>query len=194
VLTSNRVEWLRMPSSFTALDGKMRVDVDLLQLKSQAVSPTTISTLKQVGMDKVSSVIRPDKKATYIIYPGARSYANMALSKEDVELANQKVQKTALGRETIDGHPCVKNRAVVKNSTGAVLIDAITWNATDLKDFPVQIETNENGNISVMHFQQISFAKPDAKLFEPPAGFKQFDNPQDLMMAALKNISGGQKK
>ena len=38
----------------------------------------------------------------------------------------------------------MKNKVVVKGSKGPVL-EAITWNATDLKDFPIQIEMKEKG-------------------------------------------------
>jgi hypothetical protein len=194
VLNSNRVEWLRMPTSFAGADAKIRVDVDFGQLKSRAIDAATISTFKKMGVDHVISVIRPEKKLTYIIYPGAQSFAAIPLSNEDAQFASQKVEKTALGRETIDGHPCVKNRSVVKSPKGVVLIQATTWNASDLKDFPIKIETTENGNTTVLHFQQVSLVKPEAKLFEPPAGYKQYSNPGDLMAAAYKKASGGVKK
>ena len=194
VFNSNRVELLRMPSMFTAGDAKIRVEVDLGKLTSKMVSASTLATFKQMGMDRVISIIRPEKKTTYIIYPNAQSYAAMPLSSEDAQIASQKVEKTPLGHETIDGHPCVKNRSVVKNPKGVVLIQAITWNATDLKDFPVRIESTENGNTTVMHFGQVSLAKPDVRLFEPPAGFKQYNNPQDLLNAQYKKASAAAKK
>jgi hypothetical protein len=192
VMNSNRVVWLQMPSVFACTDSKFRVDVDMKLIKSTQVQPSTISTFTKLGMDRVTSVIRPDKKATYIIYSGAQSYATMPLSNEDAQLASQKVEKKLLGRETIDGHACVKNLSIVKNTKGAVLIQATTWNATDLKDFPIQIETKENGNTTVMHFQNVNLAKPDAKLFDVPAGYKQYSNPQDLLTAALKKAAGTQ--
>jgi hypothetical protein len=190
VMNSNHVAWLQMPSVFACTDTKFRVDVDMKLIKSTQVQPSTINTFKQLGMDRVTSVIRPDKKATYIIYPGAQSYASMPLSNEDAQVARQSVEKKPLGRETVDGHACVKNLSTVRNSKGAVLIQATTWNAADLKDFPIQIETKENGNTTVMHFQNVNLAKPDAKLFDVPAGFKQYSNPQDLLTAALKKAAG----
>ena len=36
----------------------------------------------------------------------------------------------------------MKNKVVVKNDKGPVL-EAVTWNAADLKDFPLQIEMKE---------------------------------------------------
>lgn len=184
VAGSNRMIWLQMPSTFSGADTKLRVDVDLNQLQSRAVDPKMIAHYKQVGLDRVTSVIRPDRKTTYIIYPGVQSYANMPLSEEDAQVVNQKLEKKPLGKETVDGHPCVKNLSTVKSPKGTVLIQAVTWNATDLKDFPVQIQTQENGNTTMMHFQQVSLVKPTPGLFEPPSGYRKFGDAEDLRIAA----------
>jgi hypothetical protein len=69
VMNSNHVVWLQMPSVFACTDAKFRVDVNMKLIKSTQVQPSTINTFKQLGMDRITSVIRPDKKATYIIYP-----------------------------------------------------------------------------------------------------------------------------
>jgi hypothetical protein len=194
VAGTNRVIWLRMPSTFYSADTKLRVDVDLAQIQSRVVRPAEIAHEKQIGMERITSVVRPDKKAIYIIYPGAQSYASMPLAAEDAQIASQKLEKKPLGRETIDGHACVKNFSTVKSPKGAVLLQAVTWNAADLKDFPVQIQTQENGNTTLMHFQQVSLAKPAASLFEPPGGYRQFSDPQALHTAAEKRAGGRTKK
>jgi len=191
VMNSNRQVWLQMPTALAAADTKMRIDVDLGLLRSAAVPQTMAAYYKRIGMDKVTSVTRPDKKALYIIYPGAQSYVVMPLTAEDSQA--QKLERKPLGKGTIDGHACVKNLSVVKNAKGTPLLQAVTWNATDLKDFPIQIETNENGNITVMHFQQVNLVKPDPRLFDPPAGYKQYSNPSDLEAAANKKAGGAKK-
>ena len=87
------------------------------------------------------------------------------------EIANQKLEKKPLGKETIDGHPCVKNQSTVKSPKGVVLLQATTWNATDLKDFPVQIEINENGNSTIMHFMQRQPGETGSAAFRNPRRF-----------------------
>jgi hypothetical protein len=64
----------------------------------------------------------------------------------------------------------VKNTVVVKDAKGPVL-QAVTWNAADLKDFPLQIEMKEKVNTVRMRFTQLRFAKPDPKQFEVPAAY-----------------------
>jgi hypothetical protein len=162
-----------MPMGFACLDGKIRVEIDLTQVKSKDLSPKQIAQLKQAGSGRIVSVIRPDKKESYVMYPGTQNYSVMPMPKEEADAANKplQIEKTVLGQETLDGHPCVKNRVVVKNGPTTV-IEAVTWNATDLKDFPLQIETADRGATSIMRFRKIQFGRPDAKQFEPPAQYK----------------------
>jgi hypothetical protein len=166
---SNRVAWLQMPGVFAATDSKLRVDFDMNLIRSTTITPAMI---KALGLDRVTSVIRPDKKTTYIIYPSKKSFISMPLAAEDFQVAAQKIEKKPLARETLDGHACVKNLSTVKSSKGTVLVQATTWNAADLKDFPLQIEINEGGNTTVMHFQNVNLTKPAAALFDVPAGFR----------------------
>jgi hypothetical protein len=64
----------------------------------------------------------------------------------------------------------VKNKVTIRNDKGAVL-EAITWNAADLKDFPLQIEMKEKGNTVRMHFTQLQFTKPDPQQFDVPPAY-----------------------
>jgi hypothetical protein len=194
VLGSDGKEWLRMPSTFNALNGKFRLDVDKGQIKSAKLPADAVALDKRLGTDKVSSVTRTDTHVIYIIYPNAQSYVNMPIMGQDAIPANQKLTRSALGHEKINGHACVKNHCLVKNAKGATLLDAITWNASDLHDFPLRVETKENGNTTIMQFQQVAFANPDAKLFEAPGGYQRFNDPNTLLEAVLKKSQATQKK
>jgi hypothetical protein len=195
VLDPSQAERIRTPMTFASLDGKLRVEIDMSQMHGKDLAPAAVAGLKQLGMDRVVSLLRTDKKVMYIIYPNAQSYVSLPLPKEETGAANQnlKVEKTALAKETVDGHPCVKNGVVVK-SGAKVILTATTWNASDLKDFPVQIVTKEKDMTSIMRFQQILFVRLDAKQFEPPAGFKPYSDPETLVVAQSKKIPGAPKK
>jgi len=172
VLDRSQNQLVRIPMEFASLDGKVRLGIDLSQVQSKDFTASTLASLKQAGMDRVVSIFRPDKKVTYIIYPGVQSYQELAQSKGETEAAEKglKLEKSPLGKDTLDGHPCVKNKVVVKSSKGPVL-EAVTWNATDLKDFPIQIEMKEKDNTVFMHFTDVRFVKADAKQFEVPAAY-----------------------
>jgi hypothetical protein len=174
VFDPSQQQTVRMPMDFAALDGKVRLEINLAQMQSKDFSPSTLAGLKQVGMDRVISVFRPDKKATYVIYPGVQSYLNIPLAKGEAEAVDKglRLEQTALGKDTLDGHPCVKNKVVIKNDNGPVL-EAVTWNASDLKDFPLQIEMKEKQNTVRMHFTQVRFVKPEASQFDVPTAYGQ---------------------
>lgn len=179
---------------FTALDGKLRIDVDRGQMKGPGIAASAIDMNKKLGIDRVSSVVRLDRRMTYMLFPGVQGYVTMALTGEDANPSGEKLVRTALGRETIDGHKCVKNRSIVKNQKGMMLLESTTWNATDLQNFPLQIETRENGEISIIHFGQVSFAKPDPGLFELPVGYRMYPSPEDLVGAAIARAATKNQK
>ena len=79
-----------------------------------------------------------------------------------------KVETTQVGKETVDGHDCVKNQVTVTDKDGNKHVSTV-WNASDLKDFPVKIVMNEGGNATTMLYKNISFAKPAASQFDPPS-------------------------
>jgi hypothetical protein len=165
-------ETVRMPMDFAVLDGKARLEINLALMQGKDLPASTITALKERGMDRVISVFRPDRKATFVMYPGIQSYMTVPMPKDeaDVSEASLKLEKTALGKETIDGHACVKNKAVVKNGQ-TLVFEAVTWNASDLKDFPVLIDIRSTQSTVRMHFTQVRFTRPDAKQFDTPANY-----------------------
>jgi len=192
VLDKTRKEWLSTPMNFAVLGTQLRADLDLTKAKNEEVAASA-AALKQMGMAEVVSIVCPDKKLIYILFPGVQSCLEMPIPKEESNAIekNTKVTKTPLGKESVGGHSCVKNKVVVNGDKGP-LLEATTWNATDLKDFPVQIESREKENISVIHFKDVQLSKPDATKFEVPANYVRYTNQQDLMMGiARKAMSGG---
>ena len=172
VFDKSQQEAVRMPMDFAALDNKIRLGINLEQTTSKDLTARTIAALKQAGMDRIISLYRPDKKATIVLYPNSKTYVVLPLTKGEAEALEKglTMEKTALGKETLDDHACVKNNVVVKNQQQTVL-EATTWNAADLEDFPIQIEMKGKEGTVRMRFKQIRLAKPDAKQFEVPTDY-----------------------
>jgi hypothetical protein len=159
-------ETMRMPMDFVLLDDNIRIEIDMAQMKG--------------------------KKLIYVIYPDQKSLLSMPMPKADAEAATKSpnIQKTALGKETIEGHACVKNKVAITDDQGQTM-EATTWNATDMKDFPIQIQTAEKDNISIVLFKDVQLARPDAKQFEPPAGYAQYTDQAEMMQGIIKKMMGG---
>lgn len=172
VLDPYQKEVVRLLMDFATFEGKVRIEINLAQMQSKDLPPSKIAELKESGMERIISLFRPDKKVTYVVYPGIQSYQTIPLAKADNDAFEKglKLEKTALGKETLDGHDCVKYKVVVKDTNGPVL-QAVTWNAADLKDFPLQIEMKEKINTVRMHFTQLRFTKPDPQQFDVPAAY-----------------------
>jgi hypothetical protein len=169
VLDRSGQESVRMPMDFATLSNKVRMDLNLEQTVSRDLPANMISVMKQQGMERIISIFRPDQKATLLLYPGPKRYQALPLAKGEADAIDKglQVEKTALGKETIDGHACVKNQVVVRNQQGPVL-RATTWNATDLKDLPIRVEMKKEESKVVITFKQVQFAKPDPKRFDVP--------------------------
>ncbi|HVU07053.1 MAG TPA: hypothetical protein VHG89_00760 [Verrucomicrobiae bacterium] len=181
------------PGTMSFNSGKTRFDMKLSDMQSKQLNPQAIAQMKAMGMDQIVTITRPDEKVTYLVYPGMESYAQIATPNADTGKTNNfKMETTKLGQETVDGHVCDKNKVVITDSKGEKH-ESTTWNATDLKNFPVKIQTTEAGHDIAMLFKNVSLAKPDSSLFDPPAGFTKYDNVQEMMRAQfMKKMGGGQ--
>jgi hypothetical protein len=164
--------------------------MDLSDLKGAPLPPQAAAQMKQIGMDKMSTITLPDQSALYIVYPNMKAYAQMSMPNQDSNTNSDfKVETTELGKETVDGHPCIKNKAVVTDDKG-VKHEFVVWNATDLKKFPVKLQMEEQGQQVTMLFKDIKLAKPDSAQFDPPADFKKYDSLQAMMQEEIMKRMG----
>ena len=179
-----------MPGKLFFDNGKSRFEMNLAEAKGMKMPPSAIEHMKGMGMDTMISISRPDLKLIHLIYPGLHSYVEMASTNSAADSADYKVETKELGKETLDGHDCVKNRITVTDKEGTKH-ESLVWNATDLKNFPVKIVTGEPGHEGTMLFKQISFEKPAAGNFETPADFTKYDNVQTMMQTEMMKKMGG---
>lgn len=172
--------------------GKTRFEMNMSEMQGSKMPPGAAQQMKAMGMDAMITISRPDLKLTYLVYPGLNSYAEMPSqdSSGSVSPDDYKVETTELGKESVDGHDCVKNKVTVTDKEG-VKHESTVWNASDLKDFPVKIVTNEGGNSVTMRYQNTAFVKPAASLFEAPADFTKYDSVQTMMQTEMMKKMGG---
>src|SRR5687767_4649158 len=137
ILDAEGKQTMTMPMNYAVLDGKIRSEVDMTRVKSKGLEGSA-ANLKQMGMDRTVSIVRPDQQKVLVIYPSLRAYSEMPASNAPAGTAS-KIDSTALGEETIDGHPCEKKKVIVSGSDGEKQ-EAVVWNAKDLKNFPGKIE------------------------------------------------------
>jgi hypothetical protein len=193
-LDKDKAEIASGPLDFAMLDGNVRVDVDISQLKSKQMPAEALASLKQLGMEKIASVFRADKKVMYLIYPSLKICLDSPLPKEESDsIAHPpKFTTTEIGKETLDGVAVVKNKIGYADAKGEEH-NAYTWNAPSLKGFPLQIQTEEKGNTLILRLSDVKLSKPDAKLFDLPAGYEKYADMQAMMQAVMKKMMGAGK-
>ena len=188
ILDKDQKEVTSMPMTMALRDGKLRSEMDVSQVKGSGMPPEAAAMMKQAGMDKMVTLVRPDKKATIISYPGLQSYAEIPFSED--EAAEEKVDSTEVGKETIDGHPCVKTKFTSTDSKGTTR-EAFVWQATDLKKFPLQMQMAQRSQTLIVKFQPPKFETPDAAIFDMPSSYTKYPTIQALMQAAMMKMFGG---
>ena len=183
---------ITMPGRINFDTGKSRFELNMADVQTKQMSPASAAQMKSMGLDQMVMVARPDKKIAYLVYPGMQSYVETDLAGVESATTNgdYKVETTELGKETVDGHPCVKDRVVVTDKDGSKH-ESTVWNATDLKNFPIKIQTAEEGAGTIMRFKNVSFAKPAANLFEAPSGYTKYDDLQSMMQDQIMKRMGG---
>ncbi|HXT39999.1 MAG TPA: hypothetical protein VN887_08250 [Candidatus Angelobacter sp.] len=186
-------EMAALTMDFALLEGDIRVEFDLAHVKGGQISPAAVAQMKQLGMDRTVAILQPTTRVMRVIYPRLEAYVDMPLPEDAAATdKNFKIEKVKLGNEKIDGHSCVKHRVIMTDGRGGKA-EALVWNATDLKDFPIQMQMNENESTVVMRYKQIQLARPEARQFQPPTGYKKHADVQQLMMAAAQRQMSGQR-
>jgi len=183
---------MTMRGKTAALQGKTRFEMNMAE-KGGPMPPEALAQMKAMGMDMSQMIIvtRPDKKLTYILLPNMQTCVENPLQDPDAAKAESdfKLETTELGKETVDGHPCIKNKMVVTDDKGKKH-ESTVWNATDMKNFPVKIETTEDGSLVTMLFQNVKLSKPEASQFEPPANYKKYNGIMEMVQQEMMKKMG----
>ena len=192
-------EPMQMQGKLACLEGKSRFEVDMSKITSSRIPPAAAAQMQSMGLSQMVMISRPDKSLNCLVYPNLKAYVEMPMQDADAakSASDFKIETTELGKETVDGHPCVKNKAVVTDSQGNKH-ESTVWNATDLRSFPVKIEmvlpgTGESSVASTMLFKDISFSKPEAGLFDPPNDFTKYDSMMAMMQQEMMKHMGQQR-
>ena len=178
---------LSMPGKMAFSEGKSRLEMDMTKIKGGEMPPGAAEQMKQMGMGEMVSISRPDKKESYLIYPGLKSYVAVP-TEEGAEpkaaAAEGDVKRTEIGKETVDGRECTKYKVMVKDDAGKEQ-EFTVWAAQDLKGFPVKMETMNEGMPTTMTYKNMSFSKPEQSLFEVPSDFKRYADMGTMMQEAM---------
>jgi hypothetical protein len=180
---------MTMDGPIAYLNGMTRFEVDMTKMQGANIKPQAVAQMKRMGMDKIAVVSIPEKKIMRMMYPSMNAYVESALPEATSSSSSgtdYKVSVSEIGSDTIDGHPCVKNKVVVTEPSGTSH-ESTVWNAKDMDKFPLKIEMSDNGKQMSMKFKDVKLDKPDAALFNPAADSKKYDSMMDMMMSRARS-------
>jgi hypothetical protein len=177
-------------SNYAYLDGNVRSESDLSNISPRGSSPAQAAAQKQTGRYFAFVLITiPDRHLIYTLMPAVKAYFEGPFPQTPDQTGTEppKVERTEIGTETIDGHPCAKCKMVVtwaNGSSGTMMV----WEATDLDHYPVQTQVGTGtARVITTTFHDIDRTKPDPSLFEVPAGYTRYNNMQEIMTNRVGN-------
>ena len=179
-----------IPGKIASSPGAIRTELDLGNGTSPRMKPENTARLKTMGLDQTVEIRRFDKNISYFLYPNLSAYVETPLQNADAKPDTAfKVKITELGKETIDSHPCIKNKVVVTDDQGNNY-ETTVWNATNLKQFPLKIEIASAARTSTYALSNVKMGKSDATLFEVPANYKKYASQQAVTFEQMKKQMG----
>ena len=189
-MTGGRRPLPAMESGYAVLEGQVRIETDLTKMAGGDMPAQALAQMKALGMDRSVMLHRADRPVSYLIYPGKKAYVELTAPGPAREQQPPKIDRVETGKETVEGHPCVKFKVTITDETGRATV-IFVWEATDLKNFPIKTQTATAEGTATTVFKDIKVGKPAAELFEVPANYKKFPSVQALLMAGMGGMMGG---
>ena len=161
----------RLPFTWIMVNGIGRLEV--LMLESDALPPEARSALSSLGMETFAVIPRYDRNVTYVIQPNLRAYCEVPMTPNEVmefrTMAAKRFARTDLGKETINGQSCRKEKLVESGKTNEF---ALVWYpAIPTNGLPIRIDLvtrQGTARASLVHKQMKEAA---ASLVELPQGY-----------------------
>lgn len=181
VLGRDQTPQLTTLMTFTLTDNKIRVEVDMNRMQNRA-QPDALAQVKPLGMEQVISILRPEQRAIFILFPKLNAHVRLEQSAAEAEafLKPAQLQRTVMGKEKMAGYDCVKQRVVITEG-GGKKSEATVWVAPELRNFPVCVATQEKTGTVAVQFRKVQFTRAEAGRFEPPPGSTACADLQVLM-------------
>ena len=66
--------------------------------------------------------------------------------------------------------------------------------ASDLKEFPVQVQMKEKNDTITLLYKNVQFTKPAAAQFDAPAGYTVYNNMQEFSAGMMQKMMGAAGK
>jgi hypothetical protein len=131
-------------------------------------------------MSKMTMLSRGDKKISYTLYPNVQKY--MVHTDAEQQDEKPKVEKTKVGTETIDGHPCDKYKVTITYKSEKPQ-EGFMWNARDLGGMTIRSEVENKDFKMTTDLKNIVLKSSPASVFDIPQGYTESKDFMEIMMS-----------
>jgi len=173
---SDNKNWV-MDSKLWITGPKMKMEMDLTKMFQASGGKDA----EQSPMSRMTMLNRGDKKTGYTLYPNVQKYLVNTETAEHGE--KPKVEKTKVGSETIDGHPCDKYKVVITYKSEKPQ-EGFIWNAKDLGGMTIKSEVENKDFKMTTELKNIVLKSSSASVFEIPQGYVESKNFMEIVMPA----------
>jgi hypothetical protein len=156
--------------------GKLHLEQD--DAKTSQFTGASLADRQARKIDLSTWIFDFPLQSALLLFPHRQAYTEVPLAPGDGPPA---IAKSEVGTEKLDGHTCKKFRITVSEQDQS--IDVFTWEAADMKGFPIQVMTPHGDIDYTIRFADVKLEKPKAALFQVPAGYQHYDSLQDLLAA-----------
>ncbi|MFH0809538.1 MAG: hypothetical protein V2A77_03570 [Pseudomonadota bacterium] len=132
------------------------------------------------GAQSQATIVRLDRKATYVVLPQAKVYYQTAVAEEDATPAFQqqppgpgKVSRRVLAKEKVAGWPATKYETMVSRPGNKPVV-TYEWFCEQL-GVPLRTMPADKG--WCMEYRNIKVGPQDSRLFDVPAGYRKLGIP-----------------
>jgi outer membrane lipoprotein-sorting protein len=131
------------------------------------------------GGQKMITIMRQDKKVTWMLMPEQKMYMEMAMdnkSHRSESISDYKIEQTVVGKETVNGVSATKSKVVMTDSKGAKM-GGFMWSTPDkiaVKTDVIAMDKSSKMRMK-MDLTNLKVGKQDPALFEIPAGYTRMD-------------------
>lgn len=185
---------LTVPMRMLKRQEELRIEVDFVKMKGTGLALQGLAAMQNIGMARMTSLVDPKQKGMTVIFPELKAFSKVSMSEADLPEAGFKVVKKPVGKDTVDGQACVRQQ-VTLTSTDGKKVEATTWEATALGNFPIRMFFKQSEGSLTMTFRNVELKPQDEALFKVPADHKSFDSVSSLMQEAMtRAITGGGRR
>lgn len=177
-----------IPIGLAMSEGRMRWQLNMAQVRSAHFPSEGVALFKQMKMDSMILYLQPNANLM-AAFPRMKAWVETPMPKattiqEEAQAKIGGMRKTPVGKETVDGHPCIKYRLTVPEDNDPNQV-AVTWEAADLNDLPIRMMVKTDGQVYGVQLRNIRPGKPDQRLFQPPPGYTKRDSFTSLIQEGL---------